>query len=737
MTRSIVAHSPRYFLLALVSAVLLLPATLHGQEAAPKAQGASATAPPAFAELLGLDVKPRSADDFVWSPDGQLLAYTWDDGKGQQLRILSVGDGTTVTIAGTEELPKPESFDAAVWAPGSQRLLLLGNGDLYLYDVASGVLSRITETEAEEEDPKFSPTDGNQVAFVRDADLHLLNLADGSERALTSDGKANEILNGKTDWVYWEELWGRDSTGYWWSPDGKALAYYRFEEEGVGIYPLVDFSGPYPQLNPQRYPKAGTTNPKVRVGVLPLAAGSSTTWLDTGDTTTWYLPRVHWKLDGGLAVERLNRDQNRLELLDCSPTGGQCEALITEEEETWVRVGDETRFLANGDILWASDRSGWRHLYLYDGEGNLKRQLTSGEGHVTSVDAVDEASGSIIATRYGRGELGAKDRQVVRIGLGAQGTEILASAAGQHSATVAPQGGHWVHRWTDADNPPRHAVRNAAGEVAAPLPYQVGFDPETLPKWQFFTIPGPEGSSLPAARLLPAGFSETTQYPVIMYHYGGPDSQVVSNSWDSRRRGLWHKWMAARGYVVLMVDNRMSTFFGKKGADLVHRRFGPNNLEAQLAAVEYLRSQPWVDGERIGLWGWSGGGSNTLYALLNSPGTWAAGVSGAPVTSWYFYDTIWTERYLDHPDDNPEGYKNSSPLTYAANLKDPLFIVHGTADDNVHPQNTFVFTKALIDAGIDFEEGIYPGQKHGFKAAETNHFYQRMAAFFDQHVKKK
>ncbi|MCB1057499.1 MAG: S9 family peptidase, partial [Acidobacteria bacterium] len=460
-----------------------------------------------------------------------------------------------------------------------------------------------------------------------------------------------------------------------------------------------------------------------------------TTWLETGDPADWYLARVHWKPSGGIAVERLNRDQTRLDLMDCQPETGECKPLITEQESTWVRLGDETRFLSDDRVIWASDRTGWRELYLYDDNGNLVRPLTEGPGHVTAVDGVNEAGGWLLVDRFGGGVLGAKDRQVVRVKLDGSGGEELSQGPGWHSAKLASGSGYWLHTWSDAEHPERQVVRNADGISVVELPSSFGVDPKSLPAWEFFTIPGPGGSKLPARMLKPAGFDSKKHYPVIMYHYGGPDSQVVMNRWDNRRRDLWHKWMAQRGYAVLMVDNVLSTYFGKTGADKVHRRFGPNNLTAQLAAVDYLKSLPWVDGERIGLWGWSGGGSNTLYCLFNSPGTWAAGVSGAPVTDWHFYDSIWTERYLDDPANNEEGYKASSPITYATQLKDPLLVVHGTGDDNVHPQNTLVLIKTLVDADLPFEDAIYTGQKHGFKDPENNHFYQRMTEFFDRHLK--
>ncbi|HEX6202422.1 MAG TPA: prolyl oligopeptidase family serine peptidase, partial [Thermoanaerobaculia bacterium] len=301
---------------------------------------------------------------------------------------------------------------------------------------------------------------------------------------------------------------------------------------------------------------------------------------------------------------------------------------------------------------------------------------------------------------------------------------------GWHEAAASDESGLWVHTWSDADTPPRSVIRDAAGRQVAELPGRApAWDAATLPAWRFFTLSGPDGSDLPARMLDPATRTEGGEVPAIMYHYGGPGSQVVVDRWGGTR-DLWHKRMAQQGYAVLAVDNLASTTFGKRGEDRLHRRFGEHELAAQQAAAAWLAGVGWVDGERLGLWGWSGGGSNTLYALFRSPGTWRAGVAGAPVTDWRLYDTIWTERYLDHPDDNEEGYRLSSPITHAAELADRLLVVHGTGDDNVHPQNTLALSKALVDAGKPFEDAIYPRQKHGFRPPADRHFYERMEGFF-------
>jgi len=734
-----------------------------------------ASAPPAPAAAAGPAAQDRPAeltferifegvqagsvpDDLLWSPDGRRLAYRFDDGEGSALWVLEPGRGEPRLLvrdpddeADADEASEvdsevPERADEEpgkvgeyVWSPDGAALAVVAGGDLWLVPAAEGPPVRLSETEDDEEAPAFAP-DGRRLAFVRDFDLWVVDLETRRERALTADGVENEVLNGTTDWVYWEEIWGRDATGFWWSPDGSRIAYYRFEEEPVGVYPLVDFTAvPYPEVTWQKYPKAGTDNPRVSVGVLEIAADdpqAGTVWLDTGDDPTAYLAWVDWRPDGErVAVQRLNRDQTRLDLLSCDPGTGACELLLQETWPTWVNLGDDFRWLPDGRFLWGSERTGWRHLYLHAADGSLVRPLTSGAWSVTSLDGVDAERGRAVFTAYAPGPLGAKDRRVAAVSIdiaAAVGSAVdLTEGEGWHEATVAPAGGRWVHDWSDSETPPRLVVREADGREVAALPTVApSFDPAALPHWRYFTIDGPDGAALPARELAASGLPTGESGPALMYHYGGPGSQVVANRWGGDR-GLWHKLMAQRGFTVLSVDNVASAFFGKRGEDRQHRRFGPLNLAAQRAGAAWLAATGRVDPARIGLWGWSGGGTNTLYCLFHSPGTWAAGTAGAPVTDWRLYDTIWTERYLDHPESNPGGYAASSPITHAAALADRLLLVHGTADDNVHPQNTIALTAKLVAAGKPFDEVIHPRQKHGFRGTDERHFYERMTRFFE------
>ena len=680
-----------------------------------------------FAEGAG----GRQPSELVWSPDGARLAYLWDDGGGEALWVLDAATGRGEPVLRREEI------DELVWSPAGDAIALLAEGDLSLLTLRDRALARLTTTPEKEEAPAFSP-DGGSLAFVRGFDLHLLDLATKQERALTTDGEENQILNGTTGWLYWEEIWNRDATGFWWAPDGRRIAYYRFEEGEVPRYPLVDELPRYPEVRWQRYPTAGETNPRVKVGVLDLASGR-TTWLATGGAPDDYLARVHWAPDGGrLAVEHLEREQTRLTVLLCGAADGRCAPLFVEELPPWINLISDFRFLPDGRFVRGSEREGYRRLYLHAADGRELRAVTPPGWAVASLDGLDTERGVVVATGFQTGGLGAAERQVLRAGLERDEVARLTLGTGWNTALVAPRTGSWVHTWSDANTPPRLALRRPDGGEAAVLPSAPPlFDPAAVSPWRLFTIPGPEGSRLPARSLEPAGFDTRRRYPVLIYHYGGPGSQVVANRWEGNVRGLWHRAMAQRGYAVLSVDNQASLFFGRAGEDRLHRRFGEVELAGQLAAVEHLKGLGWADPARLGLWGWSGGGFNTLYSLFNRPGVWRAGVAGAPPTDWHLYDTVWTERYLDHPRDNEKGYEASSPVTYAAKLADHLLLVHGTGDDNVHPQNSTVLAQKLVEAGRPFEEAFYPNQKHGMTGAAQEHFYRRMTEFFDRHLRER
>ena len=688
-------------------------------------------------DVVAEDPDGRFPEDLEWRPGTTELRYAWDDGAGRGHWLQEATGGEPRLLVRDEDLvmgegsPKDLAFD-----PTGRQLFYRTGGELYLYDIETSEVRRLTETEAEEEEGVFAP-DGSQLAFVRESDLYLLDLTSGEERRVTEDGEPDVVWNGTTDWVYWEEIWGRDSTGSWWSDDSKRIAFYHLDDRHLPVYPLVDELEIHPKVTYQKHPKAGDPLPRVAIRVFHLESGETTT-LNTGDDPEAYLARVHWHPDGErLVVERLNRDQTQLDLLLCGAADGACTPIHREEHPTWINLADDFTFLPDGRFLWSSEKSGWKALYLHDADGTELERLTPRSLAVTALNHVDAAAGTLVFTGFSTAVHGAAERHVYARKIDEGNVTRWTPRAGWNGALVGGRG-YWVETWSDINTPPVRAIRQMGLPARLPLPSVVAPMVEDLPQWEFLTVPGPEGSKLPAVVLKPTDFDPERRYPVITYHYGGPASQVVTNRWRTgSQRDLWHRMMAQRGYVVFSVDNQASTYFGKAGEDLLHRRFGEVELAGQLAGLEYLKSQPWVDGDHVGLWGWSGGGTNTLYSLLNKPGAWAAGISGAPVTEWHLYDAIWIERYLDHPKDNVEGYRDSSPLTHAAGLKDALLLIHGTGDDNVHVQNTTQMVDGLIRAGARFELALYPNVKHGWGSFDTSyqlHMLTTMTEFFDRHL---
>lgn len=702
---------------------------------------------PAVAGELTLDdifqqhADGRQAEKLEFRPETDQLRYTWDDGEGEAVWLLDVSKNTVEKLFETADLGAEEADDLKdlQFSPDGGFLLYRLDDDLHLYELATGERRQLTTDETGGESPGFSPA-GDRIALVRDEDLYVYDLATASERRLTTDGEPGVVFNGTTDWVYWEEIWGRSASGFWWSGNSRRLAFYHIDDRHLSVYPLVDTDSLVPEVEEQRYPKAGEALPKVEVRVFDLETGTDLR-LDTGEDPDTYLARVHWHPDHQrLMVERLHRDQTRLDLLLCEATSGSCREINRETWPTWVNLGDEMTFLADGGFLWSSESSGWKQLYHHAPSGERIRRLTPEGWCLAELVAVEEDAGFFLFTAYATSELGAAERHVFVGFLDGSPAKRLTREPGWHRV-LASSGESWAHAYGNANTPEVLTVRDLEGEQLAELP-SIGpatFDPATLPLWEILTLPGPGGVRLPARLLKPEGFDPERRYPVVMYHYGGPASQVVENRWSrGRARSLWHKYLATQGYLVLSVDNEASNYFGKKGEDRLHRRFGELELSAQLAAVDYLRSLDFVDPERIGLWGWSGGGSNTLYSLLHRPGVWAAAISGAPVTHWHYYDAIWTERYFDHPEENAEGYEASSALNAAENLADPLLLIHGTGDDNVHPQNTYNLMDRLIRAGKPFEVAIYPNEGHGVGRNEPEiqkHLYARMTEFFDRHLR--
>jgi dipeptidyl-peptidase-4 len=649
--------------------------------------------------------------DVSWTPDGRSLSFL----QGTAIVVLDVESGERRTAFDFNQIPgedRPGLEPAAIgraapvryaWSPDGSALMLHHRGDLWTW--RDRTLSRLTKTKSPIRDPQWAP-DGRHVAFVRDHGVAVVSM-DGTETALTEHGDPR-MRRGDLDWVYPEEL-GIPS-GFRWSPDGTRIAYLVLDESGVTEFPIVDWRERLGRVVPELYPKAGDANPVAGVAVVDLKGNKR--WIDLGGDRDIYVPRLQWMPDGRLLIHRLNRAQTKLDLVAWD--GKSTSVIYTETDEAWVELHDNLFFLKDG-FLWTSERDGFNHLYHV---GTTTRQITSGAWEVTRLLAADDQRAWIEST-----EAGARERHVVVVDLKTGARTRLTGAAGWHSARFSPTRRHFVDIHSDRATPPRLSICRADGSTAAQLEGDV---PSTVSQYrppvpEFVTVAGMDG-----LLLRPAGFDASKKHPVLIHTYGGPGSQLVADRWGGSTY-LFHALLAAQGVVVFQLDGAGA---GGRGRNRDHHlRLGEKELAAQLAGLEWLKGQPWCDGDRVAIWGWSYGGYMACYALTHST-AFKCAIAVAPVTDWRLYDTIYTERYLKLPSQNEGGYVKSSPVHDAAKLSGRLLLVHGTDDDNVHFQNSVVFAEKLIEARKPFDFMLYPGRSHGISGGGARpHLYAMMMEF--------
>ncbi len=484
------------------------------------------------------------------------------------------------------------------------------------------------------------------------------------------------------------------------------------DEREVAKYPLVDFSSPSGEADEERYPPAGGANPFVRVYVAPVGGGQAHA-IDTGENTDIYIARVKWLTDSKhIAIQRLNRQQTVLDLLVADAASGEARTVLTEKDQYWINISNDLHFLKDGKrFLWSSERTGYRHLYLYDLEGKELAQLTKGEWEVTAVNAVDEAKGLVYFTGTAKSPL---ERHLYRVSLEGSAVSRLTIHNGTHGVNMAPDASAFVDTYSDSLTPPRQDLARADGSLLRVINENrvAELADYHLSALQFLLVKTHDGVQLNAMMIKPPDFDATRKYPVLVYTYGGPHGQVVVNQWTGSNF-LWHELMSQKGYIIFALDNRGATGRGHVFEEPIHYRLGAQELSDQRDGVAYLKSLPFVDASRIGIWGWSYGGHMTLHAMFEAPDDFKAGFAGGPVTDWHFYDSIYTERYLGLLPQNEEGYRSSSPIEKAAGLKGKLLIAHGTGDDNVHFANTLSLINKLIELGKYVEVMPFPGRGHG------------------------
>jgi dipeptidyl-peptidase-4 len=666
----------------------------------------------------------------AWSPDGSAVAFL--------RRSVSAGrePGNELwlhEIQGHRERPlvadRDTNVTAFAWA-GAGTLVFAAGGDLHAVGL-DGKRRALTSTEEAEGDFAVSE-DGARAAFRRGHDLFVVDVATGAEKQVTRGG-TEERPFGAVTWVYGEEF--GTERGFGLSADGSRLWFFHTDESAAPRRVVLENAAG--DVRRQVYPRAGEPNPAVRVGAADLSAAEpAPVWLDTGSGPDVYLPQVAWRPDGRLSVTRLDRLQTVVEILSCDPAGGACETILEERDPRWVNLAGPPVFFGNkGEFLWISERDGFAHIHRFDGKGRPKGQLTGGEWAVSGISAVDETAGVVYFTGNAGNPL---SQGVFRVGLDGKGLTRVSPEGGVHEADFSPDRRLFVDVHSALGRIPRAELFRVEGRktiLAATLaPRELGAYAADDVTDEVVEIRAADGTPLLSQLTRPVHMEPGRRYPVVVYVYGGPHAQVVRDHFRSTFQP-WRDLMARRGVLVFSVDGRGSGGRGREFEAAIHRNLGEIELADQLAGVAWLKRRPDVDGARIGVFGWSYGGTMVLAALLRTEGVFACGAAVAPVTDWREYDTAYTERYMQRPEDNPEGYERTALVPLAGKLSVPLLLVHGLADDNVHFVSTARLIDALVDAGRLFEVMVYPGKDHGITGPKHRpHLFSALTRFFERHL---
>jgi dipeptidyl-peptidase-4 len=610
----------------------------------------------------------------------------------------------------------------------------------YVVDLIKKTISSLSEN-GKQQLATFSP-DGNKIAFVRKNDLFIKDLVSGNETQVTQDGKFNSIINGAPDWVYEEEF--SFSKAFEWSPDSKYLAYIRFDETNVSMYNMPMYAGAapthpenktYPSNYSFKYPKAGESNAVVSVHSYELAT-STTRKMDIGTETNIYIPRIRFSSDPSkLAILRLNRHQNKLEIVFANPATGLSKTIYTEDNKYYIpeQQFDDFKFLSDRNhFCITSERDGWNHIYLYDMDGKLIRQITSGKWDVTDFLGYDQLTKRFF---YISAETSPLRRNVYSISLDGKKKERLTLNDGTYTATFSSNFKYFISIFSNVSIPRQITLNDANGRLIRTLEDNriliTKLSDYKFNEKEFFTFTTTQGVSLNGWILKPTNFDSSKKYPVLMTQYSGPNSQQVLDRWSMG----WDDYLAQQGFVVACIDPRGTGARGEEFRKMTYLQLGKYETQDQIEGAKYLGSLPFIDKGRIGIWGWSYGGFISCSCMVKGDGIFKAGIAVAPVTNWRFYDNIYTERYMRTPAENPQGYDDNSPLTYASNLQGKFLICHGTADDNVHTQNTFEFIEQLVQANKQFEMQLYTNRNHNISGGNTTiHLYTRMTNFLKENL---
>jgi dipeptidyl-peptidase-4 len=669
--------------------------------------------------------------DIAWTSDGKAYTAIEENASGNTdlYRVDALTGTKAVVVRGADLVPpgavKPVAIEQYQFSGDGSKLLIFTNsarvwrentkGTFFVWDLTARRLTPVSTRPGYQQFAKFSP-DGRRVAFVRDNNIYVTDLATGDETAVTRDGGEN-VINGTSDWVYEEELNLRDA--FRWSPDGRRIAFWRLDQTAIRPFYLLNQDSLYPSLVPVRYPKAGTPNSELKIGVVEISTGR-TSWIELGPDKDIYVAAMDFAdAPDQLWLTRLNRHQNRLDLLMADATSGAARVIMTDADSAWVDA-NQPRWIDGGkQFLFVSERDGNDQVYLFDRGGSLVRRVTPGGWDVQDVYGVDEKSRVLYFSGAIEGPLG---RQLLRVGLDGKGLARISTDPGTHGAAFAPTFALYVETYSQAGVPPVQTLRRSDGTLVRTIASNAKLREKVsglgLNRPEFITVKTPDGVELNAWIIKPKGFDPARRYPLLMNVYGGPGSQTVTDSWGGANY-LWHQMLAQDGYLVASVDNRGTGGRGAKFMKQTYLHLGRYESTDQIAGARWFAAQPYVNPDRIGIWGWSYGGYMTSLSMFRGAGVFKAALAVAPVTDWRFYDTIYTERYMRTPQENAAGYDESAPLMYADSLRGSFLLVHGTGDDNVHVQNSERLVERLEAANKQFDMRIYPNKTHSIAGGTT------------------
>jgi dipeptidyl-peptidase-4 len=666
-----------------------------------------------------------------------VLNANWNAGTAQvDLYDFATLDkvGTLVDSKNHREL---QGIDSYTFSPDEKKMLLATNSDqiyrhsftadFYIYDIAAKALVKLADAKVQE--PTFS-ADGTKVAYGLENNLYVYDIVSKTTKQITTDGKRNAVINGITDWVYEEEF--AFVRAFDWNAAGDKIAYIRFDETQVPEFSMDIFGTElYPSEYTFKYPKAGEKNALVSLFIYDVKTGAAKE-IKLGNYNDFYIPRIKWTNEAQtLSVQVINRHQNNLDLLFVDANSGTAKVVLNEKDKAYVDITDNLTFLNDNSFIWTSEKDGYNHIYHYAKTGKLVNQITKGNWEVTAYYGFDNKTGNIF---YQSTENGSINRDVYRVSLNGKNKIRLTQKTGTNEATFSPNHDYFINSFSSAKEAPSYALLNAKDgkEVKAILDNSAlasklqGYN---LPAKEFTEITTEKGHKLNAWFIKPKDFDPNKKYPVFMYQYSGPGSQQVANQWNSTN-DYWFYMLAQQGYIVACVDGRGTGFKGAEFKKVTYKELGKYEVEDQIDAAKVIGKYNYVDPARIGIWGWSYGGFMSSNCILKGNDVFKMAIAVAPVTNWRFYDSVYTERYMQTPQENASGYDDNSPINHVSKLKGSYLLIHGSADDNVHVQNTMRMVEALVQANKQFDWAIYPDKNHGIYGGKTRlQLYTKMTNF--------